>query len=75
MEMTYRLYPDRTPRAIVLTVTEGPNPGKTFRGIYTLKGDTFKICRNVAPGKARPTRFAAPKDSGLLVVTWKRQRA
>jgi uncharacterized protein (TIGR03067 family) len=64
--------PGKTPKAIDLTVTEGPQKGQTFHGIYKLEGDTYSVCPNVEPGKDRPTEFATRPDSGLMLVVWKR---
>ncbi len=71
-DFTYRVGPVQKPRAIDLTVVEGPEKGKTFRGIYTLEGDTYTICRHVNPEQERPTEFMTGPDSGLMIVVWKR---
>lgn len=75
LEITYKLLPDSTPKAIDLTVTEGPQKGKTYRAIYRLEGDTYTVCRHVDPEKERPTEFATRPDSGLMLVVWKRDPA
>jgi uncharacterized protein (TIGR03067 family) len=72
LELTYRLDPAKQPKAIDLTIAAGPNKGKTFRGIYELDGDTFKICRHAEAGKERPAAFVTAKDSDVLIVVWKR---
>jgi uncharacterized protein (TIGR03067 family) len=72
LELTCKLSPGATPKAIDLTVTEGPQKGKTYRGIYRLEGGTYTVCRNVEPGKARPTEFRTTPGSGLMLVVWKR---
>ena len=72
--MTCRLHPGQRPKAIDLTLAAGPDKGKTFLGIYKLEGDTYTICRPVAPGKERPTAFATRPGSGLMLVVWKRQK-
>jgi uncharacterized protein (TIGR03067 family) len=72
LELTYKLRPGEKPKAIDLTVTDGPEKGKTYHGIYRLRGDTYTICRPVEPGKERPTAFATTPDSGLMLVVWKR---
>jgi uncharacterized protein (TIGR03067 family) len=72
LELTYKLNPGGKPKAIDLTVTDGPEKGKTYHGIYRLRGDTYTICRPVEPGKERPTAFATTPDSGLMMVVWKR---
>ena len=39
-----------------------------------MAGDDLTICRGLTEMEARPTEFAAPVDSGLLLVTWKRSK-
>jgi uncharacterized protein (TIGR03067 family) len=47
-------------------------PGKrVYRGIYSVEGDTLKICYAVT-GAARPTQFATKKDSGNTYFVLKR---
>jgi uncharacterized protein (TIGR03067 family) len=72
LEMTYQLNPDTTPKAIDLTVLEGPQKGKTYRAIYRLDKDTYTVCRHVEPDRERPTEFRTRPDSGLMLVVWKR---
>lgn len=72
LEMAYKLQPDKTPKAIDLTVAEGAMMGQTYYGIYKLDGDTYTVCRSTVPGKPRPTVFATQPDSGLMLVVWKR---
>jgi uncharacterized protein (TIGR03067 family) len=72
LELTYKLFPDKTPKAIDLTVTEGAQKGKTLHGIYKLDGDFYTVCRNVEPGKDRPAEFVTKPDSGLMLIVWKR---
>jgi uncharacterized protein (TIGR03067 family) len=71
LELTYKLRPGEKPNAIDLTVTDGPQKGQTYYGIYRLRGDTYTICRPVEPGKERPTAFATTPNSGLMMVVWK----
>jgi uncharacterized protein (TIGR03067 family) len=72
LEMTYRLDAALTPKAIDLIVTDGPNKGKMFRGIYKLEDDRFTICRTTEPEEDRPTTFSTRRNSGLITVVWKR---
>jgi uncharacterized protein (TIGR03067 family) len=72
LEMTYLLNARKSPRAIDLTVTAGPDKGKKFRAIYVLDGDTIKLCYHPQPGKERPGAFANAADSGFMVLTWRR---
>ncbi len=72
LALTFAMDQSKSPRTIDLTVAEGPQKGQTLHGIYKLEGDTYTICRNVEPGKDRPTQFATRPDSGLMLVVWKR---
>jgi uncharacterized protein (TIGR03067 family) len=75
LEMTHALLNDQRPRAMDLTVVEGPDKGKTFHAIIKLAADTLTVCRSIQPDKERPTEFASKPDSGLLLVVWTRQKA
>jgi len=69
---TVQVDSSKSPKEIDFTYTTGFLKGKTTRGIYKLDGDTWTICRGISANKARPTEFAAPIDSGLQLVVWKR---
>ena len=75
LEITFKVDPGKQPRAIDLTVIEGPQKGQTYHGIYKLVRDTYTICRNVEPGKERPTEFVTKPNSGLMLVVWKRDKS
>ncbi len=75
LEITFKTIPNTRPNAIDLTVTEGPQKGQVYHGIYRLEGDTYTICRPTESGKARPTEFATRPDSGLMLVVWKREKS
>jgi uncharacterized protein (TIGR03067 family) len=72
---TIRVDPKAKPAVIDFEHTEGELKGKTWKGIYALKGDTLRICDN-APDltKPRPTAFAAKRGSGYVLVTFKRAK-
>jgi uncharacterized protein (TIGR03067 family) len=74
LELSFKMFPDRTPRAIDLTILSGAQKGKVYHGIYKLEGDTYTICRHTEPGKARPTEFATQPESGLMLNSYKRQK-
>jgi uncharacterized protein (TIGR03067 family) len=52
-------------------VTRGSDKGSTYRGIFSLEGDTLKWCVST-PGGERPTKFATAGSSFCLVL--KRQK-
>jgi uncharacterized protein (TIGR03067 family) len=69
----FSIDPAKKPKAIDYTMTEGPTKGKTHLGIYELDGDTVKFCF-AAPGKDRPTEFAAKEGSQSTLSVWKRDK-
>jgi uncharacterized protein (TIGR03067 family) len=71
---TIKVDASKSPKEIDLTFIDGDQKGKTVKGIYKLSGDDLTICRGLTEMEARPTDFAAPVDSGLLLVTWKRSK-
>jgi uncharacterized protein (TIGR03067 family) len=72
LEFTFKVDASKSPKAIDLMVVEGSLKGKVFPGIYKLENGGYTICRATVPGKDRPTIFAAPANSGLMLVVWKR---
>jgi uncharacterized protein (TIGR03067 family) len=69
----YAVNPTATPSTIDVTFTEGPNAGKTIRGIYEWKGDTCKVCMGME-GQPRPTAFGSQPGSGLVLEVLKREK-
>ena len=65
--------PTKKPKSIDYVMTEGLTKGKTQFGIYELDGDTVKFCF-AAPGKDRPTEFAAKEGSQCTLSVWKRDK-
>ena len=49
--------------------------GRRSRGSTRLADDYLTICRGLTEKEPRPTEFAAPVNSGRLLVTWKRSKA
>jgi uncharacterized protein (TIGR03067 family) len=72
---TFKIDASKTPKEIDLTYTDGDQKGKTVKGIYKLASDGLTICRGLTEREARPTEFAAPVDSRLLLVVWKLSKA
>jgi hypothetical protein len=58
---------------MTITVTEGPNPGKTYPAFYDLKGDALRICYDLS-GAKRPTEFKSVTGTQLYLVTYNRQK-
>lgn len=65
---TQKIDPSKSPKAIDVTMTEGPNKGTVMLGIYEFDGDTLKVCFD-PQGKKRPTEFkSAPGTQNFLNV-------
>jgi uncharacterized protein (TIGR03067 family) len=62
-----KLDPAKKPKAIDLTPQSGPTEGMTLQGIYTLDGDTLKMCLAL-PGANRPDAFAAGEMRVLITL-------
>ena len=67
--------PSEKPAAIDFDHTEGTLKGRAWKAIYSLDGDTLKICDN-APNldKGRPAAFEAGTGSGYIFITFKRAK-
>jgi uncharacterized protein (TIGR03067 family) len=68
---TQKLDPSKSPKAIDVTMTEGPSKGAVMLGIYEFDGDTLKVCFDAA-GKKRPTQFKSAPGSETFVNVHKR---
>jgi uncharacterized protein (TIGR03067 family) len=75
LEYTFRIDPSLTPKAIDLIPQDGPERGKTIRGIYALEGDTLKICRPLDSYGDRPAGFTTRPGSNTSRVVWKKRKA
>lgn len=73
-ETTFKLFPDKDPKAIDMYFPNGPELPRLSKGLYRLDGDTLEICRHQAPGEERPTQIGTRPDTNLFIVTWKRQK-
>lgn len=62
-----KIDPSKSPKTMDITVTEGPNKGKSYLAIYEINGDTLKVCFD-PEGKKRPTEFKGDVGSQTLVV-------
>lgn len=68
-----KLDPAKTPRAMDIVGTKGPNQGKTIPAIYELTDTTLQVCYDLS-GKARPKEFKTRVESQLFLVKYKRQK-
>jgi uncharacterized protein (TIGR03067 family) len=68
---TQKIDPSKSPKAIDVTMTEGPNKGAVMLGIYEIDGDTLKVCFD-SEGKKRPTEFKSTLGSQTFVNVHKR---
>ena len=70
----YKLDPTKTPVAIDLEITDGPQGvGSKAEGIIALDKAELKICYP-AMGGARPKEFATKEDSGLHLFVLKAKK-
>lgn len=69
---TIKVGPEASPRAIDFTYTDGPRKGEKVKGIYKLEGDRYVMCRPLRAESPRPSGFAAPAGSGLVLAVWAR---
>lgn len=67
----FKLDPAAKPRAMDITIVAGSQTDAKMEGIYELKGDELRICAKVF-GNDRPTEFAAPDGSSIVLLTLKR---
>lgn len=66
---TYAADPKAEPATMDFTLEPG---GGLLRGIYKVDGDTLTICCEDADRGRRPTRFAAPAGTKLMLLTFTR---
>lgn len=66
--------PSKSPRESETTYTEGPDTGKTFKGIHEIDGDTMKFCRAGSPDDERPTEFKTKPGSGQFAADYQREQ-
>jgi uncharacterized protein (TIGR03067 family) len=70
---TFKVDPSKKPKTIDVTITDGPEKGKTYLGIYELEGDTYKVCTD-PEGKSRPREFSVKPGSGHVLEVLKREK-
>jgi RNA polymerase sigma factor (sigma-70 family) len=76
LQSDYKIDPTKSPKEIDITPQEGPEneKGKTFRGIYRLKGDEMTLCISMMPDGERPTGFTSQPGELVGVVVLKREK-
>jgi len=72
-EGIYHLDSAKSPKTIDIVTLGGAR--KTALGIYTLDGDTLKLCLSIDPDKVaeRPKEFSTKEGEMRVIVTFKRQ--
>jgi uncharacterized protein (TIGR03067 family) len=71
-EATYAIDPAKSPGHLDITLSDGPEKGKTVRGIYVIDKDGFKICWAQKPDNDRPKDFTTKEGSKSVLITLKR---
>jgi uncharacterized protein (TIGR03067 family) len=74
LKAKFTLDPNKLPKTIDYSMTDGFTKGKQQLGIYELTGDTFKACFG-KPGAERPTDFTSKAGEGRTLSVWKREKA
>jgi RNA polymerase sigma factor (sigma-70 family) len=69
LELLYQLDPTAKPKAIDLDNQKG----KTFKGVYSLVGNSLRICMPTDPEGDRPTEVATKEGSGSKLLELKRE--
>jgi uncharacterized protein (TIGR03067 family) len=64
---------DTSPAKIDLHITNEPDKGKIFLGIYKLEGDTLFIAHSL-PGNPRPTQFESTAENKQILSVSVRER-
>jgi uncharacterized protein (TIGR03067 family) len=74
MASTIQLDSSKKPHHIDITLSDGPDKGKVWHGIYELHGDGWKLCLG-KPSKDRPTEFVSKENSGTVLMLLKRDKS
>jgi len=71
--MQFKVDPASKPKAIDLTPMTGRGKGQTILAIYSLEGDTLRICQPIRGGK-RPSDFISSVGTRQNVMILKREK-
>lgn len=70
-EVTVKLNPTATPKALDLVHVKGPKSGKKLFAIYKLTTDEFIVCNSLTE---RPTQFSTAEGSGRVLLVFRREK-
>ncbi len=73
LELDMKFDTSAKPMTLDSTMTTGDSKGQTLPAIFELKDDELRVCFG-PPDKPRPSEFASPMGSGLLMFTAKRTK-
>jgi uncharacterized protein (TIGR03067 family) len=71
-EGTYKLDPSQSPKRIDISRKNGPKEGRDQLGIYSLAGNTLKIC-TFGSAKIRPDSFDTRDRPAATLMTLRRE--
>ncbi|HXD86451.1 MAG TPA: sigma-70 family RNA polymerase sigma factor [Urbifossiella sp.] len=75
-DFSFKIDPTQTPTAIDVTLLDGAMNGKTFEGIYFVRGDEARICLRLEhPEHGRPKGFATVSGTTLYTFSLDRVTA
>jgi uncharacterized protein (TIGR03067 family) len=70
---TFKVHPDKKPKAMDCIPDAGDLKGKTIQAIYEIKGDKIKICYDISC-KTRPEEFATKDKEGYVLIEYQRAK-
>ena len=70
---TFTVTVKSTPKTLDVIFSEGPEKGRSFKGIYKLEGDIYTVCMAL-PGGERPKEFVSKPGSGHVLEVLKREK-